>query len=599
MIEEEKELRTFRGRAKKLLALFLAASCSVACSALPNSACAADEKNSMTVKYKGQGVYTVTAPAGTNDADYSFYAADYNKNRNLSMCSVKKVGYKAGDGDIVTAELNLAQTPGGRNLSNVNFMMLKSSNFEPMTTIAKLDPLDGVTEVAQGKKVDGMGFVDGVQGGLLTPGALVDGDIDTNAGFYANAGTKGHIYIDLGVKYKIDRIDVLAYFDISTQNKNKKWFDRAGDFNLVLSNSVAKGEPVSDLSKKTVAYVPGATALTSAEAKYQSFFVTGENEFRYVSLEKFAGDIKGSDTLGLYIAEVKVYVKNEDMPRYVEVAQGKETGGWQDGNAAYHFSSKPGFPTANLVDDDETTGAGFYYSNNSPCKGYMYIDLGDEYKIDHIDIVAYDAIRPRNANGFNIIATNTLPDQIPYDSENPGTDLLLGTPPANNNSPKTAADGRTSYKMPENSGSYRYISFEQFSQTVNGYGLMIQDVKVYVREDDMPKYVEVAHGKVTGGRSTTNYCGTKPNGTFADVGKYPTALVDGNNDTYVGFYAGFGKTGNMYIDLGIPYKIDHIDILAYNEVYPQRAGDCDLIISNSVNNDAACTDENKLLVAHI
>lgn len=176
-----------------------------------------------------------------------------------------------------------------------------------------------------------------------------------------------------------------------------------------------------------------------------------------------------------------------------------------------------------------------------------------------------------------------MPDLNPYDADNPGSDVLV----AHIGEEPLALDnvrGKKNHYVPGGTEAKRYVSFEKFGLTD---GLLIQEVRVYVLEEDMPEqsgdFVEVAQDKVSGGGLMV----------------YPTGrLVDGDKSSVSGFY--HSKTmGNMYIDLGVPYRIDHIDILAYNGNYLERAGDFDLIISNSVEDEKPCSDENRLTVAHV
>jgi len=288
-----------------------------------------------------------------------------------------------------------------------------------------------------------------------------------------------------------------------------------------------------------------------------------------------------------------------------EVAQGLPVGGkgiggkWSDTTKLMNAD--------NIVDGDASTFGGFYANFGN--YGNMYIDLGDEYKVDRVDILAYygnDTIpSPMRAGDFDLVLSNSVEEGAASSSvAESGTVLLahVGCTAANiQNSEISNVPYQSFYT--EGTGKYRYLSLEKFSPNSEaGYGLVIAEVKIYVRTEDMPeptKYVEVAQGKPMGGKSSGNFCGTNEYGQFKDLGQHPTALTDGNYDTYAGFYASFGTTGNMYVDLGIPYKIDHIDVLAYNGNYLYRAGDCDLVVSNSVTDNAPSTDENKLLVAHI
>ena len=280
---------------------------------------------------------------------------------------------------------------------------------------------------------------------------------------------------------------------------------------------------------------------------------------------------------------------------FVNVAQlgGVTTGGWDssDGTGAYSLTH---LPTSRLIDGvveadmAHNCSAGFYYNVRT---GYMYIDLGRAYKINHIEVVAYNEQRPLNCAMYDLVVSNDVPDRNAYDPENPNGEYLVATPDYNVNA-TNLENGVRVFEMPEDSEAYRYVSLEQFTDKGERFGLTIQEVRVFVDEANIPKSVVVSEGKATGG--------TGIGGAWTGLMGETSNLVDGKADTEVGFYANFGTKGYMYVDLGAEYKIDRIEILAYNGTYPDRAGDFDLVVSNKVPDSTPASDNpHKTLVTHV
>ena len=287
-------------------------------------------------------------------------------------------------------------------------------------------------------------------------------------------------------------------------------------------------------------------------------------------------------------------VSAEDV-NYVNVAQlgGVTTGGWDssDGTGAYSLTH---LPTSRLIDGvveadmAHNCSAGFYYNVRT---GYMYIDLGRAYKINHIEVVAYNEQRPLNCAMYDLVVSNEVPDRNAYDPENPNGEYLVATPDYNVNA-TNLANGVRVFEMPEDSEAYRYVSLEQFTDKGDRFGLTIQEVRVFVDEANIPKSVVVSEGKATGG--------TGIGGAWTGLVGETSNLVDGKADTEAGFYANFGTKGYMYVDLGAEYKIDRIEILAYNGTYPDRAGDFDLVVTNKVPDSTSAHDNpHKTLVTHV
>ncbi len=422
---------------------------------LIQTVCYAESGLKFEAVYVGGGSYTVLAEDLEDGKEYYVFAAVYDNDNRLVNGHVRNI--KAADKKIL-ADFDFEAYM--KNDKEVRFF-LWSEEIKPLSATMTIDKDFGVTEVAGGKPVYGTGL-----GGewsenlkLLTSSGITDNDPKTSGGFYAKVGTTGHMYIDLGNKYKIDRIDILAYNNLYSQ--------RTGNFEIVLSNSVTEGEKCSDTERFDVAYVPVNTATSAEDAKYSSFYVDSENTYRYVSLEKFESNI-----FGLLIAEVRVYVRDEGMP-FVEIAQHKPTGGKSLDNAGHNTQSK------NIVDGDRNTRGGFYLGQGK--RGYMYIDLCREYEIERIEVLAFDDILKERAGNFDIILGNSIPDDVAYNGSGGEIKLARAAYPQTEQSAEQAE--YQSFDVPETLGKYRYISFERFEE--NSYGMLIAEVKVYVKESEM------------------------------------------------------------------------------------------------------------------
>jgi len=523
----------------------------------------AENKLTFETIYNGGGGYTVTAQNLENGNTYHIFAAIYGAENRLENAHMRTV--KAANNEI-SAEFELkTYLAAGKE---VRFFLWNEA-LQPLSETKTVDNSFGVIEVAEGKPVYGTGL-DGAWSSahkLMTPAGVTDNNPETTGGFYANLGTRGHMYIDLGASYQIDRIDILAY--------NSLYPARTGDFDLVLSNEVTEGVPCPDPNKLTVAHVPKSAATSVADAKYVSFYTNSRTAYRYVSLEKFV-----SDGVGLLIAEVKVYAHETDTkePTYVDVAQDKNTGGaFYNGSV---LTTPMMYATEYINDGNEDNMGGFYYSYH---KGYMYIDLGRAYKIDRIEYFAYNQYRPYVAGNFDIVASNSVPDTVPFDANNPKGETLIAHAPIDN-AATSAAVGYKSFAS--DGGSYRYISFEKLQE--NSEGMLLREVKVYVNTEDMPEEdlttencIELANNKVTRVASDST---PKP------------LLVDGDRYTV----AELNESGCMYIDLQRKYKIHHIDVLTYDAGQSGKTGDYDIVVSNATPDNVAFSPKSGgRLVTHV
>jgi len=575
---------------KKLVTLLVTFILLLTLSGVPAVSATESTLPEITVENTARRTYTLSAPVADGETNYTFIAANYGSNNVLVGVELEPATITEG---IASATVNLSSETYAKEATETKFLLWNMDNINPLAIAeSKTYP---ATDVAYGKAVGSATsgttnqFV-----GTKSAKAIVDGDSSTYNGFYdKQVGTQGYMYIDLGMAYPIDRIEVLGYTDSEDYPK------RGGNFSVTVGNTkpiLAAPFEEGAVAGELVVATPEETVVVDNNFKQTIYMPENSEPQRFVSLEKLY-----ENDYGLLIADVKVYVLDEDMPTpaaYVEVAGGKETGGWCDDGGAYTFTH---CPTARLVDGDETAEAGFYYNTRV---GYMYIDLGDTYQIDHIEVLAQNGSRPKNCGNYDLIVTNDVPDQVPYDSENPGEELLVE---------HVAHDGNTIYgdigykrfDLPADAREYRYVSLEKFVDDGGTYGLTIREVKVYVKAENMPKYVNIAENKYTGGSVSDSgtvglYC-TDSTGYLDQniAARAADRLIDGDKTTGAGFMVGSNTQGNMFVDLGAAYKIDHIKVLSYNNSNADRANNYTVVLSNAVQNGVTSPDANKYAFAQV
>ena len=429
--------------------------------------------------------------------------------------------------------------------------------------------------VAQGKNVGGTG-IGGGNTGLISSTSLVDGDETNSAGFYASVGTAGYMYIDLGEKYNISSIEVLAY--------NSSYVERAGNFDIIVGNDIPDGSAFDAEKEVKVAFVAQDSNATSASVGYKKFVLPNDgNKYRYVSFEKLV-----ADGIGLLINEVKVNVAEDEMPTYVNVARNKYAGGSVSsaGNIGLYSTDSTGYLIATtsraadrLVDGDSATGAGFMVGANT--KGNMFVDLGAEYKIHHINVLSYNHNNADRADKYTVVLSNavqngiTSPDANKYEFPQ-----VTGA----TTSDATTAQYRTFYNT-GNDEKYRFVSVEKF---VDGAGLNVAEIEVYVEKEEaenviIPEYVEVAKNKAVGSAVLSG-------GTVISA-QTVANINDGNDATSGWFFGNAGKSGCMYVDLGAACEIEYIEVLSYAGTYT-RAGKFDIVASKKTPDAVAYADGN-------
>lgn len=571
---------------KKLISLILTL-CIVASLAIcPVSADAAD---SLSVAYAGNGIFNVTGTV-SGDGDYKLIMAEFDdENMFVGATTILDITDE-------TFSTTLDFTANDKLSSTLKLMLWDMTAGAPVAEAVVNPKGDGGVNVATAATAVVGGTGSANVGLLGTPGALIDGQDSTWTGFYATRGTTGYIYVDLQDYYEIDRIEVLSYSD----NPNLGSAGARGtEYDVVLGNEVPDGtafDAENPNGEFKAAYVDFDERAKDMNVGYKTIYVPeNAGEFRYVSFEKW-----NPERAGLLIGEVKVYVKEENIPEYVNVAQGKFAAGSTSatGNVGLYYTDSTGYianatgdKAARIVDGDKTTGAGFMVGAN--VNGNFYVDLGAEYEISHIKVLSYNSTNADRADKYTVVMSNavrngsTSPDANKYEFAQ-----VTGA----TTSDASTAQFRT-FIAPKNDKTYRFVSVEKF---VAGAGLSVAEIEVYVEKDDVvaaPEYVNVAQGKATGGSQIAQ------DGTVSSTLMYTSAnLVDGNeaNSNLAGFYYSVFK-GHMYIDLGAKCKIDHIEVIASNPSRPACAGDYDVVVSNKIPDGTAFDAANpngRVLVDH-
>lgn len=576
---------------KKLISLILTLCIAASLILCPVSAESAD---SLNVAYAGNGIFNVTGTvAGAEGAEYKLIMAEFDdENVFVGATTLLDIAEE-------TFSTTLDFTANDKLSSTLKLMLWNMKTATPVVEAVVNPKGDGGVNIATSDKAIVGGTGSANVGLLGTPGSLIDGDDATWTGFYATRGTTGYIYIDLQDYYEIDRIEVLSYSDNANLNSAGA---RGTEYDVVLGNEVPDGTAFDEENPNgefKAAYVDFDARAKDINVGYKTIYVPeNAGEFRFVSFEKW-----DPDRAGLLIGEVKVYVKEENIPEYVNVAKDKFAGGSTSstGNIGLYSTDSTGYIAANspfglgaaerIVDGDATTGAGFMVGANT--NGNFYVDLGAEYKISHIKVLSYNSTNADRGNGYKVVMSNavrngyTSPDENKYEF----AQVADSTTPCD----ASTAKFRT-FVAPNTDDTYRFVSVEKFTP---GAGLSVSEIEVYVEKEDadavaLPEYVNIASGKATGGAQID------ANGNVGTL-MYPAAnLVNGNETDNAGFYYSVFK-GYEYIDLGAKCKIDYIEVIASNPTRPACAGDYDVVVSNKIPDGTAfdATNPNgRVLIDH-
>jgi len=306
---------------------------------------------------------------------------------------------------------------------------------------------------------------------------LTDGDENTS---WAVHGGGNHAMgaIDLGQKYKIAKVEVLAYSAADP--------GRGANFDIALSNVVPTSpetEEAYTTGKLTLGTMPYRDDRTSAATGYDTFTVdytaagADAEGYRYVCLEEMTDGVT-------YVAEVKVYVLEEDMPvvvTYEEVAAGK--GGAEAGVNTWDFDKDTIWTESNnwainrLTDGDENTSWAVHGGGNHAMGA---IDLGQKYKIAKIEVLAYNGTDPGRGANFDIALSNVIPTSPETEEAYTTGKLTLGTMPYRDDR-TSAATGYDTFTVDYTAAGadaegYQYVCLEEMTDGVT----YVAEVKVYI-----------------------------------------------------------------------------------------------------------------------
>lgn len=511
---------------KKLISLILTICVMASLAICPVSAESAD---SLNVVYAGNGIFNVTGTvAGAEGAEYKLIMAEYDDlNMFVGATTLLDIAEE-------TFSTTLDFTANDKLSSTLKLMLWDMKNATPVAEAVVNPKGSGGVNVATSASAI-VGGTGSANIGLLGDAAnLFDGDDTTWMGFYASRGETGYMYIDLQDYYEIDRIEVLSYSNAPELNSAGA---RGTEYDVVLGNEVPDGtafDAENPNGEFKAAYVDFDERAKDINVGYKTIYVPEDaGEFRFVSLEKWQ-----EGRAGLLVYGVKVYVKEENIPTYVNVALGKSVGGTGIGGSNTGLVN-----STNLVDGDETNSAGFYASFGTA--GYMYIDLGEKYNISSIEVLAYNSSYVERAGNFDIIVGNDIPDGSAFDEEK---EVKVASVAKDSNA-TSASVGYKKFVLPNDGNKYRFVSFEKL--VADGYGLVINEVKVNVKSENVPKpSTNLALGKTGvlrpyGENSASHGLASATNGVLSSVDEKYICTNLSVDEVYT-------------IDLGARYDIDKI-----------------------------------------
>jgi len=182
------------------------------------------------------------------------------------------------------------------------------------------------------------------------------------------------MYVDLGRPYKIDHIEVVAYMPTNCY--------RSSNYDIIVTNTIPDLTPYNASNPGTDVLVANVGVMNDAvnniSGKKTYYLPDDIGEKQVVSFEKL-----GSDTQGLLIQEVRVYVEQSNVkPMPTNVALNK---------TGYTY---PG--TINGYPASSVTNGIIYNNGNDTCivgftPSLYWVDLGAEYDISKVRIHAYRA----------------------------------------------------------------------------------------------------------------------------------------------------------------------------------------------------------------
>ena len=362
-------------------------------------------------------------------------------------------------------------------------------------------PFDPNTNLALGKPV----VAGASESESLQPSNITDGNINSRWSSGSAEKDKDWVYIDLGASYLLSEVDI--------------YFEDAYSKDFVIQGAIELPANVSDDSKwKELFSFSGEPIHTSkdkgGEAAKNAYMVSGVARYvRIRSYDKLLSNIS--------IWEVRVYgkvVTNLALGKPVVAGQSESTllqpSCITDGNLTTRWSS----------------------GSSEKDKDWVYIDLGDSYRLGEVDIYFEDAYSKK----FVIQGAIELPDEVSDDTKWETLYSFSGEP---NHTPKKEGGeaAKNAYMV---SGVARYVRIRSYDKLLSN--ISIWEVRVY-------------------GKVVTNVALNKPvvAGHYDSERKlFPSYITDGNLTTR---WSSLGSKDDhsedwVYIDLGASYRLSEVDI---------------------------------------
>jgi len=324
---------------------------------------------------------------------------------------------------------------------------------------------------------------------------VTDGD-ETTSWAVHGGGNHAMGAINLGQKYKITKVEVLAYSAVDP--------GRGANFEIALSNVLptsAATEETYTNSKLTLGIMPYRDDRTSVATGYDTFTVdytvagADAEGYQYVCLEEMTDGVT-------YVAEVKVYVETVEEPAppettpeppteeegYVNVALGKGSeevgvGVWNltNQNVSSEHSNTTTSRMTNGIAGDNTLCFSLH-SGDTGMHQMAYIDLGAQYDLKQVKVLAWSPYDSNRGANIDVYLSNVVPTDAATQATYNSNKVLLGTTTAEKD--RTSADcGYDVFDVSDGAaGGYRYVCFED---VIDGI-MYIDEVQALVDAETQP-----------------------------------------------------------------------------------------------------------------
>ena len=389
-------------------------------------------------------------------------------------------------------------------------------------------PFDPNTNLALGKPV----VAGASESESLQPSNITDGNINSRWSSGSVEKDKDWVYIDLGNSYRLSEVDI--------------YFEYAYSTNFVIQGAIELPDPVSDDSKwETLCSFTGTPNYTKknegGEEAKNAYMVSGVA--RYVRIRSYEKSLNN-----ISIWEVRVYGK-----LVTNVALHKPV-------VAGHYDSKNELLPSHITDGNLSTRWSGDGAPQDHSQDWVYIDLGDSYRLSEVDIFFEEAY----SKEFVIQGAFELPDPVSDDSKWETLYSFKGEP--KHTGVKGSEAAKNAYMV---SSVARYVRIRSYDNSLdNKASMSIYEVRVY-------------------GTVVTNVALGKP--VVAGFGSNPSYITDGNLKTR---WEAMGQQDNyshdwVYIDLGASYRLSEVDI------YFEYAYSTNFVIQGAIELPDPVSDDSK------